>query len=68
MAIFHYATGKVFWAKVLGEPVANYNRDGYEWTFEFTPDDEGEALFKQLGIADKIKEKDGRRYLTSPLL
>ena len=63
MAVFHYATGKTFWTKVLGDPVPNYNRDGFEWTFEFTPDAEGLALFQQLGIANKMKEKDGRSYL-----
>lgn len=63
MAAFHYATGKIHWAKVLGDPVPNFNRDGYEWTFEFTPNDEALGLFKELKITNKMKEKEGRTFL-----
>lgn len=50
-------TGKVFWAKVLGDPVPNYNRDGKEWTLDFEPDAEGIALMKREGLTEKIKGK-----------
>lgn len=47
--------------KVLGDPVPNYNRDGNEWTMDFTPDAEGKKLLKELKIADKIKNKGDER-------
>lgn len=63
MAIFNYVTGTVNWAKVLGKPVANFNRDGFEWTFDFIPNDEALALFRELKIVDKMKEKGGVKFL-----
>lgn len=61
MAVFHYMTGKIHWAKVLGDPVPNYNRDGNEWTFDFTPDKDGLALVKELKIDGKLKNKGDDR-------
>jgi hypothetical protein len=61
MAMYHYMTGITNWTKVLGNPVPNYNRDGNEWTFDFTPDAAGVALIKELGIADKMRNKDDIR-------
>lgn len=61
MANFNYVIGKTYWTKVLGDPVPNYNRDGNEWTFDFTPNEEGERLFKELGIEDKMKNKGDER-------
>jgi hypothetical protein len=58
---FNYMIGTVNWAKVLGDPVPNYNRDGREWTFDFTPDKDGLALVKKLKIADKMKNKGDER-------
>jgi len=63
LANFNYAIGKIFWAKVLGDPVPNFNRDGLEWTFDFEPDAEALALFRELKIDNKMKEKDGRNIL-----
>lgn len=63
MANFHYVTGKIRWAKILGDPVPNYNRDGFEWTFDFVPNDEALALFRELKIDNKMKEKDGVKFL-----
>lgn len=54
-------TGTIHWAKVLGDPVPNYNRDGFEWTFEFVPNAEGLALIEQLGIRDKLKNRGDER-------
>lgn len=61
MANFNYVTGHIHWAKVLGDPVPNYNRDGNEWTFDFTPDDEHLGIFDELGIKAKLKNKDDER-------
>lgn len=61
MAQFNYITGKAYWAKVLGPPVPNYNRDGNEWTFDFTPDEEGLKMIEELGIKDKMKYKADER-------
>lgn len=60
IANIHYFTGKAFWAKVLGDPVPNYNRDGNEWTFDFTPDDI-DALKAVPELAKKVKNKDDER-------
>lgn len=61
MANIHYLTGTGHWMKVLGPPVPNYARDGYEWTFDFTPDAESLAKIKELGLAKKLKNKDDAR-------
>lgn len=53
--------GKTNWTKVLGDPVDNYNKDGKEWTFDFTPDADGEKLIRSLGIGAKLKNKDDER-------
>lgn len=64
MAVFNYATGRIRWAKILGDPVPNYNRDGHEWTFDFYPNAEALALFKELKIDNKMKEdKEGNKFL-----
>lgn len=63
MANFHYVTGQIRWAKILGDPVPNFNRNGFEWTFEFVPNDEALATFRELGIEDKLKNKDGSRFI-----
>lgn len=60
MANIHYLTGKAFWAKVLGPPVPNYNRDGNEWTFDFTPDNLAEVKAIE-PLAKKIKNKGDER-------
>lgn len=64
MATYNYAIGHIRWAKVLGDPVPNYNRDGHEWTFDFIPNGDAAALFKDLKIAGKMKEgKDGTKFM-----
>lgn len=50
-----FISGKLHWAKVLGAPVMNYNKDGREWTFELEPNEAGlQTLIKQ-GLTDRIK-------------
>lgn len=52
-----FMSGKVYWAKVLGEPRPNYNGDGREWAFEFEPDEDGAKLLKQHKLTDRLKDK-----------
>lgn len=59
-------TGKAHWFKVLGAPVPNYSKDGFEWTFDVSLD---EATKKELigyGLASKIKNKGDEKgdYIT----
>lgn len=58
-------TGKIYWAKILGDPVLNYNKDGREWTFEFEPDEAGVEALKKHKLTDRLKDKqEGRpKYL-----
>jgi hypothetical protein len=52
-----FISGKISWAKVLGDPVINYNKDGREWTFEVEPDEAGIQFILKQGLADRIKGK-----------
>lgn len=56
-----YLKGVTNWTKVLGDPVFNYNKDGKEWTFDFTPDAEAVAELKRLGVDHKLKDKGDER-------
>lgn len=58
--------GQLQYAKVLGDPVLNYNKDGQEWKFDFIPNDEAAAMkeLKSLGVGDRLrtlyfKDEDG---------
>jgi hypothetical protein len=53
--------GVAHWAKVLGEPVPNYQGDNREWTIDLTPDAAGQATLNQLGVGDRLKSKDDER-------
>jgi hypothetical protein len=57
----HVIRGVVHWAKVLGDPVMNYQGDGREWTVDLTPDAEGIAKLEELGLGDRIKDKGDDR-------
>lgn len=52
-----YVTGYIYWAKILGKPRPNYNKDGLEWAFEFEPDEDGIAKIKQHKLTDRLKDK-----------
>jgi hypothetical protein len=54
----HLVRGTVHWAKVLGDPVPNYGGDNREWTLDFTPDEDSMKTFKELGLDERIKNKD----------
>ena len=67
--------GKLMYAKVLGEPGLNYNKDGHEWKFDFIPNDPKSAAkeLKSLGVADRLRTSedsdgnpryDGQEYMT----
>lgn len=60
-----YLRGKVFWAKVLGNPRPNYQGDAKEWTFEFEPDADGLKIIKEHKLTDRLKDKheDRGKYL-----
>lgn len=53
-----YSSGRLFWAKIVGEKalVKNYDGDGREWAYEFEPDDT--SFLKENHLLDRLKEKD----------
>ncbi len=56
-----FLTGKIYWAKILGDPRMNYNGDGKEWTLEFEPNEDGLKVFKAHKLTDRIKtDKEDR--------
>jgi hypothetical protein len=67
--------GKLQYAKVLGDPIDNYTKDGKEWRFDFIPNDqEGAAKeLRRLGVGDRLRTKvdaegnlryDGQAFMT----
>ena len=54
--------GKLQYARVLGDPVLNYNKDGQEWKFDFVPNDPKGAR-KELVAAGGAKMNDRIRSL-----
>ena len=60
-----YVRGKLFWAKVIGDPVDNYNKDGKEWVGDLALDDDGVRQLKGIKLNGKpvfnIKDKDDER-------
>lgn len=61
-----FLSGKLYWAKVIGQPRPNYSGDAREWTFEFEPDEDGLAVIKGHKLTDRLKDKyeDRGKYLT----
>ena len=59
----YYVRGKAYFAKVLGRPVDNFNKDGKEWTIEIEPDDKGEKLLKELGLSSRITKGEKRNRI-----
>jgi len=67
--------GKLQYAKVLGDPVDNYAKDGKEWRFDFIPNDQENAAreLRRLGVGDRLRTKedaegnlryDGQAFMT----
>lgn len=58
-----FASGKIYWAKIVGERALhpNYDGDAREWSYEFEPDDP--SFLKEHKLLDRLKDKnavDGR--------
>ena len=51
--------GKTSYAKILGDPVLNYSKDGKEWKMDVVIDGATEKEFKAAGIGDRVKRKEG---------
>lgn len=51
-----YASGTIYWAKIVGDQalVTNYDGDGKEWTFEFEPEDP--SFLKEHRLLDRLKD------------
>lgn len=60
--------GKTSYAKILGDPVLNYSKDGKEWKMDLVIDKDTVKEFKDAGIGDRVKSKpeylDGQYYVT----
>lgn len=60
--------GKAHYAKILGKPVPNYSKDGFEWKMDLEIDDPTVKELRSAGIGDRVKQKegylDGGPYLT----
>lgn len=51
--------GKTSFAKILGDPVLNYSKDGKEWKMDLVIDKDTVKEIKGFGIGDRVKTKDG---------
>ena len=60
--------GKTMYAKILGDPVLNYSKDGKEWKTDIVIDKDTVKQLKSLGVGDRVKSKDdyidGQSYIT----
>ncbi len=60
--------GKTSYAKILGNPVLNYSKDGKEWKMDLKIGKDTAKELKNYGIADRVKMKpdylDGQPYIT----
>lgn len=69
-SVFITVRGKLNYAKILGNPVPNYEGDGKEWKLDILPLDEAKvrAAFKREGVSERIKQKeeymDGAPYIS----
>lgn len=51
--------GKTSFAKILGDPVPNYEKTGKEWKMDLKIDKSVEKEMKAAGLGDRVKRKDG---------
>ncbi len=60
--------GKTSYAKILGDPVPNYAKDGKEWKMDLEISKETAKELKGYGIGDRVKMKtdylDGKPHIT----
>lgn len=54
----HFLRGEIRWAKVLGDPVDNYQGDGKEWTFDLVLDESSLSKIEELGYEHLKDLKD----------
>lgn len=63
-----YLRGETSFAKLLGEPLPNFAKDGFEWKMDLKIDPQDIKTLKAAGVADRVKIKegylDGAPYLT----
>lgn len=61
----HYLRGPIHWAKVLGDPVDNYDKNGREWTFDVSLSTDGVRQIKLIKVngqpVKNIKNRDDDR-------
>lgn len=57
---FYTIRGEAYYAKVLGNPVDNYNRDGKEWTIELKPDKNAIKVLKELKLDSRITKGENK--------
>ena len=52
-----YIRGETQFAKILGDPIPNYNKDGYEWKMDLVLDDAGVEQFNDISpdVSDRVK-------------
>lgn len=51
-----FVRGKVYWAKIVGDPVDNYEGDAKEWTYELVPYDV--TFLKEHRLLDRLKDRE----------
>lgn len=49
--------GKIYWAKILGEPQPGYDPGKTEWTFDISIDEHNRGILEELDMLDKIKQE-----------
>ena len=49
-----FVSGRVFWAKIIGQPRTNYEGDAREWAYDFVPDDT--SFLKEHKLLDRLKD------------
>lgn len=63
-----YLRGETSFAKLLGDPLPNFGKDGFEWKVDLKLDPKDIKVLKAAGVADRVKMKenylDGAPYLT----
>lgn len=60
--------GTTMYAKILGDPVLNYSKDGKEWTMDLVIDAAAVKDLKAYGLTDRVKSRedkyDGKKYVS----
>ncbi len=53
-----FISGELYWTRILGQPHANYAKDGREWSLEVEPDEQGVLTLKKHKLLDRLKERE----------